>query len=252
MIGYNLVGVGATRTVVLSDWLMDTSSWDGAHAYLDQATLTWAFADLRGYGRSRNQRGDYTVEEGAHDVLELADSLGWGRFVVVGHSMSCLVALHLGQRWPDRVDRVVAVTPPPPRGLAYDDTTFTALQAVARADDARRSTALRALLGNALSDGWIRYVLARWRAGAEDDAVAGYVSMFGRRGLPDLSTPVSVPVLAITGEEDAEIMRSAAVSRALAPLCKHFQVVAFAACGHYPMLEAPPRLVTALERFVAP
>jgi pimeloyl-ACP methyl ester carboxylesterase len=236
--------------VVLSDWLMATSSWDGAHGYLNDALFTWAFADLRGYGRSLNQEGQYTVEEGAHDVLELADSLEWEEFTVVGHSMSCLIALHLAQRWPERIERAVVITPPPPAGLSYDDATFAALQAVARADDARRMRAVRAILGDRLCDGWIRHVLGRWRAESDVDAVAGYIEMFGRRGLPNASAAVSAPTLAITGEEDSEVMRSASVSRLLEPLCERLRVIPLADCGHYPMLEAPPRLVTVLERFL--
>jgi pimeloyl-ACP methyl ester carboxylesterase len=229
---------------------MDTSSWDNARAYLDPVKLTWAFADLRGYGRSRHQRGDYTVEEGARDAIDLADSLGWKTFGVVGHSMSCLVALHLAQKWPERIERVAVVTPPPPKSLGYDDPTFTALQAVARGDDARRALALRAILGERLCDGWIRYVLGRWRAASDVDAVAGYLAMFGRIGLPDAAAPVLAPVLAITGEQDSEIMRSAAVATLLESICKDLRVIGLADCGHYPMLEAPPLLVSILERFL--
>ncbi len=65
---------------------------DGARAYLDVASVTWTFADLRGYGRSRSFAGEFTVEEAAADAIELADALGWPLFAVVGHSMSSLVA----------------------------------------------------------------------------------------------------------------------------------------------------------------
>ncbi|HEX7704389.1 MAG TPA: alpha/beta hydrolase, partial [Kofleriaceae bacterium] len=76
MLGYEIVGTGASRVIVLNDWLCDTSTWDGARVYLDNTRFTWAFADLRGYGKSRTRDGAFTVAEGAADVIELADALG--------------------------------------------------------------------------------------------------------------------------------------------------------------------------------
>ena len=71
------------------------------------------------------------------------------------------------------------------------------------------------------------------------------------RRLPDRGSRVACPVLAITGEQDTEIMRSAAVTRLLAPLCERRLVVPLPGCGHYPMQECPPLLVACVERFLA-
>ena len=68
-LGYEVLGSGSIHVIVLNDWMCDTSTWDGARAYLDGQAFTWALADLRGYGRSRGQRGKHTVEECASDVL---------------------------------------------------------------------------------------------------------------------------------------------------------------------------------------
>jgi pimeloyl-ACP methyl ester carboxylesterase len=96
-LGYELVGSGSCRLIVLNDWFCDTSTWQDARAYLDQTRFSWAFADMRGYGRSRGQSDNFSVVEAASDVLSLADTLGWTHFSIVGHSMSTYVALHLGQ-----------------------------------------------------------------------------------------------------------------------------------------------------------
>lgn len=77
----------------MNDWLCDTSTWDSARNYLDTTRFTYAFADLRGYGRSKSRAGSYTLPEAVNDVLVLTKALGWGRFAIVGHSMSALVAL---------------------------------------------------------------------------------------------------------------------------------------------------------------
>ena len=250
MLGHDSLGSGPRRVLVLNDWLCDTSTWDSARPYLDGAAFTWVFADLRGYGRSRGQAGAHTVAEGAADVIALADARGFGRFTIVGHSMSSLVALHLAQQRPDRIESAVVVTPPPPAGFGADAGTVEAMEALARGDDARRARGVRTLLGDRLSEGWIRFKAERWRATADPEAVAAYVAMFARDGLPDRASRVARPVLAVTGEEDAEIMRSAAVTRLLAPLCERLVVVPLPGCGHYPMQECPPLLVGHVERFL--
>lgn len=251
MIGYETLGSGARGVVILNDWMCDTSTWDGARAYLDEDSFTWVFADLRGYGRSRGQSGEHTVTEAAADVLGLADALGWSRFSVVGHSMSSLVALHLSQRWPDRIERAVVLTPPPPAGFGADDATLESLRAVGRGDDARRTRALKMMWGDRLSEGWLRFKLERWRATSDPEAVAGYAAMFARDGLPDPTARITVPLLAVTGEQDGEIMRRDAVTRLLGPICEALTVTPLAESGHYPMQEAPPLLAAILERFLA-
>lgn len=61
MIGHERLGSGPRAVIVMNDWICDTSTWDGARAYLDAVAFTWVFADLRGYGRSRGQGGELTV-----------------------------------------------------------------------------------------------------------------------------------------------------------------------------------------------
>lgn len=259
MLGHRLVGrleradqsLAPVPVLVLNDWIGDTSTWDPAEPYLDTDRFTYVLADLRGYGRSREQTGAYTLAEAAADVLALADELGLARFVLVGHSMSTLLALHLAQTAPARIGALVLLTPPPPSGFGADDATVAALQGLARGDDEIRARGLARVLGDELSVGFRRFKAERWRAAADPEAVAGYVPMFARDGLPNLQAPVAAPVLVITGERDTPPMRQAAVTTALTPLCARLEVVPFTECGHYPMQEMPPRLVAVLERFLA-
>lgn len=250
-VGHEIIGTGPLPVVILNDWLCDTSTWDGARVYLDGSRFTWAFADLRGYGRSRSRSGAFTVAEAAADVIELADARGWKRFAVVGHSMSSLAALHLAQRHPDRITHTVVITPPPPAGFGADDARLEASRALALGDDAMREAVLKQRFGDRLSPGWTAYKAARWRATSDPIATSAYVAMFARDGLPDPTTRITVPVLAITGEQDAEPMRSAAVTRALSPLCDRVTVVPLVESGHYPMQEMPPLLVAHVERFLS-
>ena len=251
MIGHDSVGQGPKAIVVLNDWMSDTSSWDSTKPYLDTAAFTWTFADLRGYGRSRQINGAFTLEEAAADVIALADSRSLRQFAIVGHSMSTLVALHLAQHAPDRIERAVVLTPPPPMGFGADDATLVALAGLARSGDEVRLNAWRTRYGARLSEGWARFKAERWSATSDPEAVAGYAPMFARHGLPHPEIKIRCPVLAITGEQDIEIMRQASVTKLLAPICDRLTVTPLVDCGHYPMQEAPPLLVALIERFLA-
>jgi 3-oxoadipate enol-lactonase len=249
-LGHELVGSGPSHVLIMNDWLCDTSTWNGARAYFDVARFTFALADLRGYGRSRGRAGAFTVEEAAADVLALADALAWTRFAIVGHSMSALVALHLAQQHADRIARAVVLTPPPPAGFGADEATLSASRALALADEATTMAFFAQRFDARLSPAWASFKAARFRACADPSAAAGYVAMFARDGLPDQATRISVPVLAITGEQDAPPMRSDAVTRALSPLCAELVVTPLADSGHYPMQELPPLTVALVERFL--
>lgn len=250
LLGHDRVGEGPNHVVVMNDWLCDTSTWDGARGYLDRARFTFELVDLRGYGRSRGRTGAFELEEAASDVLALADALSWSRFSIVGHSMSTLVALHLAQRSPERIERAVVITPPPPTGFGADDAALDASRALALADAPTQLAFFTARMGARLSPGWTAFKAARWRETADPAAAAGYVAMFARDGLRDRETHIRVPVLAITGEQDAPPMRSDAVTRALTPLCDELSVVPLVDSGHYPMQEMAPLTVAIVERFL--
>ena len=250
LLGHATLGTGAERVLVLNDWLCDTSTWDGARSYLDTTRFTFAFVDLRGYGRSRSHPGEHTAREATSDVLAVADALGWSRFAIVGHSMSTLIAIDLAQHHADRVTRVVLITPPPPHGFGADDAYVAAARGPVLAGDAARTRMLIERFGERLSPGWGRYKAQRWVETADADAAAGYLAMFARDGIPDRTTTIAAPVLAITGEVDAGAMRAETAREKLAPLCPSLTVVELAACGHYPMQEMPPLTVAHLERFL--
>ncbi len=249
-LGHERVGSGRRAVILLNDWFSDTSTWDGARAYLDDEAFSWFFTDLRGYGRSRGRSGAFTVLEAASDVLALADVLALPRFAIVGHSMSTLVALHLAQHHGDRVACAVLVTPPPPTSFGADDSALDGARALARGDDALRAKVVKERSAGRLSKRWAELKASRWGETADREAAAGYAAMFMRDGLPDRGARVSNPVLAITGELDAPPMRKEAVRKNLSHLCETLEVVALAESGHYPMQEMPPLTAALLERFL--
>lgn len=248
MIGYNELGSGEHAVIVLNDWLCDTSTWDDARVYLDTSHYRWIFADLRGYGRSRHQDGEFTAQEAAGDVLALADALGLPTFSLIGHSMSTMVVLQVLREQQQRLRAVVIVTPPAPSGMQLDAPILDYLRGMALADDAGRRDGMLRNAGTRLSPQWLAFKIARWRATSDPKAVAGYVAMYA--GAHGPAPRIDVPTLIITGECDAEPMRSSAVAAAFGPLCTQLQLAPIADSGHYPMQETPPLFTAHVLRFL--
>ncbi len=81
--------------------------WDPQLAVLVEAGYRVVRYDHRGHGRSPVSPGPYTMDDLGGDAVALLDRLGIQRASVVGLSMGAMVAMWLGQRAPDRVERLV-------------------------------------------------------------------------------------------------------------------------------------------------
>src|SRR5260221_244306 len=101
-IGHEVRGEGRRKVLVLHGWVGDHSIWRPTYPFLDEEAFSYAFMDYRGYGLSRTIAGDHSIAEIAMDAVGLADTLGWGHFSVIGHSMGGMaaqrVALDCGSR----------------------------------------------------------------------------------------------------------------------------------------------------------
>ena len=114
------VGSGEHRVLALHGWFGSAKGWGSLPDYVDTDVYSWAFMDLRGYGSRKDVAGEFTMREAAADALALADELGWERFSLVGHSMTGQAIQHVLLAAPDRVRRLVAITPVPAVATPFD------------------------------------------------------------------------------------------------------------------------------------
>lgn len=250
ILGFTRHGDGSRRILVLHDWFADHASYDPTLPYLSPERFSYVFADLRGYGRSRDVAGEYSLEEAAADCIALLESLGWDTCALVGHSMSSLVVQRLVQLAPDRVTAVAAVTPVPPTSMQADEGGVAGLRQLAMADDEARIAALSAWWSPRLSRSWVRFKARRWREAARPEAAAAYVEMFGRTDISAGAHGVTLPMLILAGDEDAPPFREDALRSTMLPFYPQARIVTLGGCGHYPMQEQPPLFATVLEDFL--
>lgn len=118
-------------------WPRDDSSLPvlALHGSLTQSGM-WIFSaeiagsirmlcpDQRGFGLSEDPDGD-SCAEFASDALTLAEKLSLGRYVVMGHSFACSIALEVATMAAPRVAAVVLVDPVVQSGPAAQAVSFT-------------------------------------------------------------------------------------------------------------------------------
>ena len=245
-IGYTLNGTGPEHVLALHDWNGDHSNYDPILPYLDRATFTYAFADLRGYGKSKTMTGAYTVEEISRDCLRLVDTLGWQRFHVLGHSMAGMAVQRIAADATARIKSAIAVcpmsaagSPAPPEAIQFFASTTTD-------DDAFRRL-IKFVTGN-LSDGWANAKLRQNRATVSPDCRQGYLEMFWKTNFVSDIMGLATPILVLVGDKDPGI-DEAAMNETFLAWHPNAEVLTIANCGHYPMQECPPYFATVIESY---
>jgi len=109
--------------------------------------------DLRGHGRSTNDRAELTHRQCADDVLALLDALGLARCAALGLSMGGNVLLQVASRAPERIGGLVVVSATPRFGaparalmrLVTEESRGAAEWAEMRARHAHGDAQIRAL-----------------------------------------------------------------------------------------------------------
>ncbi|HWK43670.1 MAG TPA: alpha/beta hydrolase [Stellaceae bacterium] len=249
LLGHVIVGHGPEPVIVLHEWLGDHRNYTGIVAYLDKAKYTYIFADLRGYGLSRGMTGAYTVDEVASDVLRVADHYGYRHFSLVGHSMSGMVVQYLMLKVPDRLDRVVAISPVPATGFKTDAAGLAKLAAVVT-DDAAANAATDGRTGKRYTQAFLDQKLAVIR-GAAPEAMRGYLKMFTTTDFSAQLNGLETPLTVICGAQDIPAYHKEAIEPLFRPWYRNMTVETISDAGHYSMIETPVLLATLVERGLA-
>jgi pimeloyl-ACP methyl ester carboxylesterase len=234
---------------MLNGWFGSASAWEALKPDLDGDAFTYAFMDYRGYGAAMGEAGDFTLAEISGDVLSLADALGWDRFALIGHSMGGMFAQRVLADAPERVSRLVALTPVPAGGVPLDADGH-ALFHGAVSEIGNRVGIIDFTTGNRNKADWVQGVADHSWANSTPEAFGAYLRLWTEA---DFSAEIAgnpVPLLAIVGEHDPalteEVIRATYMTQ-----YPNAELHVMGNAGHYPMDETPVQLATVIERFLS-
>lgn len=249
ILGHYKYGEGSVPVLVLHEWLAAHHNYLPMLSYVDAGRFTYLFADLRGYGLSGNFLGDFSAAEAAADVLRLADALGFESFCLVGHSMSGMIAQRVAADAPDRVNRLLLISPVPASGFKTDEAGFRSMAAIVE-NRAAAAAAVGARTGYRYGSAWVARKLDLMAAGGQSEPMMGYLRMFTGTDFADEVAGLQTPVSVLVGEHDIEAYREATIVKNFGPLFPNLSVQVSREAGHYMMLETPVWAASRIEQFL--
>lgn len=246
--GVVLVGHGPHKVICLHGWFGSAQGWGGWPQLLDTERFTFAFMDYRGYGARAAVPGDYTLDEIAADVLAIADVLGFERFSLVGHSMGGAAIARVFIEAPERVRRLVGISPVAASGVPFDDAGYAWFDSAAEDHGARRGI-LDLTTGNRLTGVWLDQMVAHSVATSTVDAFAAYLVAWAKADFAASLVGRAVPTLAIVGQHDPALGADYVKASWLKQL-PEVQLEVLQNAGHYAMFEVPVTLATVVMAFL--
>ena len=227
--------------------------------------LAMVYVDLRGSGRSTGSAADLTFDRVAEDVDAIRAHLGVDRVVVLGHSITGMLALECGRRRPERISHVIAVGTPP-SGDMRALTTRSAAYFEAEAGDDRKQRLQRNLAALPPEPSLRQIVAAQTPMRFHDDSVDAEGLFEGAVSSPELLTHImgtlargwtiaadpaslTVPVLIAHGRSDYTVPHVLwnGIPATLPDATFHL----FEASGHQPFFEEPERFTAVVTEWMA-
>ncbi|MFK3772716.1 alpha/beta hydrolase [Pseudomonas sp. NPDC089406] len=128
--------------IALHGWLDNANSFARLAPQLKGLRIVALDLAGHGYSEHRPPGASYALADYAHDVLRVAEQLGWQRFGLLGHSLGAIISVQLAGALPDRVSHLALIDGViPPTGAEQDaaERLGMALQAQLRLDGKRKT-----------------------------------------------------------------------------------------------------------------
>jgi pimeloyl-ACP methyl ester carboxylesterase len=263
-VGFRAAGSGPL--LVLLHGITSTSdAWREVMPRLAER-FTVVAPDMLGHGRSAKPRGDYSLGAYAAGIRDLLAVLGFERGTVVGHSFGGGIAMQFSYLFPEYVERMALISSgglgrevhPMLRAAVLPGSEWV-MPLLAREWSVRAGEAVAAVAGRlGLEAGPDLAEFARGYASlAEEGAREAFIHTMrscidpdGQRvsALDRLYLADQLPTLIVWGTDDPVI--PAEHGRNAHRIVPRSRYVEIEGSGHWPMLDAPDRIVRELTAFV--
>jgi pimeloyl-ACP methyl ester carboxylesterase len=225
--------LGRGRPVIfLHGWIGSWRYWFGSMQVISRSFRAYAL-DLCGFGESGRDPKRYTLDGQTELLSRFLDEMSLGKVALIGHGLGALVGFSFCVRWPQRVDRMMAVSCP-----MFHDTINPRLRTSPIQDLVtwlgNRSPEATALLADATI--------------ADPQAVTTSISSFQSSDLFGQMRQSQIACLLVHGQNDPAIPAPPAESSVNLPDMMH-QIV-LKRSGHFPMLDEAARFNRLLIEFL--
>jgi len=249
MNSFKLVGHGPRKVLLFPGLIGTRDAFDEMLRYADLDAFQYVVFEYRGYGHARRQPGLFTLREVAIDAVRLVEFLGWSRLAVAGHSIGALAAQMVAVALPQRVDAIVSIAGMSAKGASAEPQRLAFMQGLAHSRE-KREELVHKRTGNRYTDGFARALVASTWDQIDGAALASYVLDSTRTDIRAQVETLDTPILVLVGEYDSNNSEAAARETTL-KWYRRATLHILREAGHYPTVETPVAVLSALEHFVA-
>jgi pimeloyl-ACP methyl ester carboxylesterase len=230
IVHYEVLGRGRP-VIFLHGWVGSWRYWISAMQVTSTSYRAYAL-DLWGFGDTTHNALNYSLDQQANLLDRFLNEMGIGKIALVGHGLGALVGMTFAARFPQSVDRIMAVSCP----LDY--------QAV----NARLRTGTPAELSEWLSNRTPEATTALSDASKADaKAIADSLAGLQANNVFNSFRTLNIPCLLVYGDKDPAIV----VPDGEYSLSTMTHQVELESSGHFPMIDETTRFNRLLTDFLA-
>jgi len=246
-LGHKIIGTGTKKILFLHELMGNYKNYEPIFPYLDTEQFTFVFVDLRGYGMSKDIKGEYSCDEASNDVKNLITSLGYEKLNIVAHSMSTMIAQKIALI-DDRVSQLILITPIPASGVKLPEIAENSLLK----DMEKNESKIEEIVYSASkrhNDTWAKYRIKMGYEASTVEARVGYMKMYMHTDFSDEVSAIKIPIKIIVGKHDFPIFGLKLVTKLFTHYYDDVEILECQEAGHYPMIECPVYFASKLEKF---
>jgi pimeloyl-ACP methyl ester carboxylesterase len=220
-------------------------SWDTVVPQLQDRYRVVRF-DMTGHGLTGpDPSGDYSIERTVALTEKLVDALALRRFTIGGTSLGGTVAMHYAARHPDRVDRLVLLSPGALEGRAMqrEGRRLPAAAGILEYITPRALTAymIESRVGDPakVSDQMIDRWYDMWMREGQRAAILARLNSYSSASIAEVTAKIRAPALILWGEANPQTpIAQAAELRAMLTGAAGVQTITYPGVGHMANEEA--------------
>ncbi len=246
-LGHKIIGSGEKKILFLHELMGNYKNYEPIFTYLDTEKFTFIFADLRGYGLSKEIKGEYSCEEASNDVKNLITHLGLKDVNLLAHSMSTMIAQKIALI-DDRISQLILITPIPASGVKLPEIAEKSLLK----DMAKNESKVEEIVYSAskrYNDTWAKYRIKMGYEASTVEARVGYMKMYMHTDFSDETDAIKIPIKIIVGKHDFPIFGLKLVTKLFTHYYDDVEIIECQEAGHYPMIECPVYFASKVEEF---
>lgn len=246
-LAYKIIGKGSKNIILLHDLMGSYKNYEPIFPYLDKEEFSYIFVDLRGYGLSKELKGEYTCKEATNDLINLISFLKLEEVIVLAHSMSTMIAQHLALL-EKRVKKLILITPISPEGVKLPELAKKSLL-----KDLNNNTSKIEEIVNSSSrrynQQWKDNRISMAYNSSSLEARVAYMKMYLYTNFLEEAKTLDIPIRIILGKNDFPIFSLKNIQHTFFAIYKDIKIEESQEAGHYPMLETPVYFASKLEEF---